>query len=276
MKQTQAVYRATAFNMSDPPQEEVDKINWEIRTAEETLERFEAKGGSLAFEVPDGWVGKTIEVMPSRSQPSPSVSVMTRISAAVTANGAPSKLVVLDRAAWDTSSGLPRLGRLVDPSDRTEVFIHHTVIVDRDPTPNEWESLDEVKAQMRKLQTIRRADLGADVPYSMVAFCMANGDLVLGEGRGTERSGAHTKGHNSSALGISFQGNFENTPLPAHFDSQLAALGGWLRDLREIRGFVNLGSERPHGREVFAHRDVKSTACPGEHLFAKLHLMRFL
>ena len=105
---------------------------------------------------------------------------------------------------------------------------------------------------MRQLQTIREQDLGADVPYSMVAFCMANGDLVLGEGRGLERSGAHTRGHNTSALGIAFQGNFENLPLPAHFDDQLAALGNWLRQRREQDGFFNLGTERPLGREVFA------------------------
>lgn len=62
---------------------------------------------------------------------------------------------------------------------------------------------------------------------------MANGDLVLGEGRGLDHSGAHTSGHNTSALGIAFQGNFDKLPLSAHFDAQLAALGKWLRQLRE-------------------------------------------
>lgn len=156
------------------------------------------------------------------------------------------------------------------------MFIHHTVIVDDDPSPNQWETLDEVKARMRQLQTIRAQDLGADVPYSMVAFCMANGNLVLGEGRGLDRSGAHTRGHNTSALGIAFQGNFENQPVPTQFDTQLAALGNWLRHLREQDGFVNLGTDRPLGREVFAHRDVKATACPGDHLFDKLSFIRFL
>ena len=57
---------------------------------------------------------------------------------------------------------------------------------------------------------------------------------------------------------------------------QLAALGDWLRKLREQDGFVNLGTEHPHGREVFAHRDIKPTACPGQHLFDRLGLIRFL
>ena len=98
----------------------------------------------------------------------------------------------------------------------------------------------------------------------------------LGEGRGLDRSGAHTQGHNTKGIGISFQGNFELKPPPTHFDAQLAALGNWLRTLREQEGFVNLGSETPAGRDVWGHQDVKSTACPGRHLFDKLPLIRFL
>ena len=59
-------------------------------------------------------------------------------------------------------------------------------------------------------------------------------------------------------------------------DSHLVALGDWLRRLREQEGFVNLGTVRPAGREVFGHRDVKSTDCPGQHIFDRLSLIRYL
>lgn len=183
---------------------------------------------------------------------------------------------VLTRNQWGARSDLPRLGRNIGPERRTEVFIHHTVIVDTDETTSEWETLDEVRTRMRQLQTIRAADLGADVPYSMVAFCMADGDLVLCEGRGIYRTGAHTVGHNKSALGIAFQGNFEFLPLPTHLDAQLEALGGWLRGLRRDSGFTNLGVSRPDGREVWGHQDIKDTACPGKFLWARLNLIHFL
>ena len=185
------------------------------------------------------------------------------------------RTTVLSREQWGADPELPKRGHQVSPSSRTEVFIHHSVVFDDDGSPNEWESLAEVKARMRGLQTIR-PDLGLDVPYSMVAFCMSGGDLVLCEGRGLFRSGAHTIGHNRSALGIAFQGNFEDERLPARFDDQLAALGGWLRELREEQGFVHLGDERPPGRDVWGHRDVKATACPGRALFERLPLVRFL
>ena len=183
-------------------------------------------------------------------------------------------VTALSRNQWGARRDLPRRGHPIGPTRRTEIFIHHTVITDRDATINEWENLAEVKARMRGLQTIR-PDLGMDVPYSMVAFCMANGELVLCEGRGINRTGAHTVNHNRSALGIAFQGNFERLPLPRHFDTQLAALGEWLWQLRTERGFTNLGTVQPDDREVWGHRDVKSTACPGRHLFNKLKLIRF-
>ena len=189
-------------------------------------------------------------------------------------------LTILSRDDWGADPAHPRRGHHLGPANRTEVFIHHTVVPDGDTTPNEWESLDEVKAQMRRMQTIR-PDLGLDVPYNFVAFCMANGDLVLGEGRGLGRTAAHSSGHNRSALGIGFQGNFESEPLPTHLDGQLQLLAEWLRHLRANEGFTELGTVQPDdpgrpGRQVFGHRDVKSTDCPGRHLFERLHQLEVL
>ena len=182
--------------------------------------------------------------------------------------------IELSRRQWGAKASLPRRGHPIGAAKRTEVFVHHSVIIDDDASLNEWEDLAEVRAKMRQLQT-SRPDLGNDVPYSTVAFCMASGDLVLCEGRGLDRSGAHTVGHNRSALGIAFQGNFDRLPLPKYFDEQLARLGDWLRHLRRDRGFTQLGSLRPPGRHVWAHRDIKSTQCPGNHLYDRLELIRF-
>jgi hypothetical protein len=271
-----ATFRATSFNMSNPPDEEVQQINWLIKTDDRNVAEFEAVGDTLGFDVPTSLVGSTIRVMPFRNTPTPAVSVLSRVVSQTSVNTDASNLIILSRADWGARTDLPRLGTVVDRTRRTHVFIHHTVVVDDDSTPNEWESVDEVKRRMRQLQTIRRADLGADVPYSMVAFCMSNGDLMLCEGRGIDRSGAHTAGHNTPALGISFQGDFENDAPPARLDLHLAAVSSWLRRLREQEGFVNLGTVRPLGREVFGHRDVKASDCPGKHIFDRLSLIRYL
>ena len=169
------------------------------------------------------------------------------------------RVTVLSRNQWGARKDLPRRGHPIGPAKRTEIFIHHTVVIDSDSTINEWESLAEIKAKMRALQTAR-PDLGLDVPYSMVAFCMADDELVLCEGRGINRTGAHTINHNRSALGISFQGNFERQPVPRYFDTQLAALGDWLRQLRTERGFVNLGTVRPDVPLFLPARSKRSIA----------------
>jgi len=186
-------------------------------------------------------------------------------------------VILLKRADWGADVNFPRRGHHIGPLRRTGVFIHHTVIVDNDVSRNEWESLYEVKFWMKRLQTIR-PNLGYDIPYNMVAFCMSNGDLALCEGRGLGRTGAHTRNHNRDALGIAFHGNFEDEPLPKHFAGQLAELSAWLRDLRNKQGFENLGYSRPGGKQVWGHRDAPTarTVCPGRHLYRNLELIRFI
>ncbi len=186
-------------------------------------------------------------------------------------------MILLRRSEWGADPELPRRGHAIGAERRTEVVIHHTVIVDSDATANEWESLDDVKLRMRELQRMR-PDLGLDVPYNMVAFCMADGELVLCEGRGLERTGAHTKGHNRSALGIAFQGDFESAALPPDMDAHLIEFAEWLSDLRNTGGFRSLGSSRPVGAQVWGHRDVPTAAtlCPGRALYARLKSIRFI
>ena len=186
-------------------------------------------------------------------------------------------MISIGRAKWGADKKLPRRGYLIGPLHRTEVYVHHSVIVDADATANEWETLDEVKSNMRRLQRIR-PDLGSDIPYNMVAFCMSDGELALCEGRGLSRTGAHTRNHNRSALGIAFQGDFENNALPGNIDTQLADFAAWLRDLRNNQGFTNLGATRPDDKHVWGHRDSPTarTACPGQKLYDKLALIRFI
>lgn len=157
------------------------------------------------------------------------------------------------------------------------MFIHHTVVVDSDSTANEWETEIEVAARMRHLQKIR-PDLGMDVPYNFVAFCMSHGELLLCEGRGLQRTGAHAKDHNRSAISVAFQGNFQSGALPYKFDSQLLQLAAWLRDLRNKKGFDRLGYSRPERGQVWGHRDAETakTLCPGQNLYERLTQIRYI
>lgn len=197
-------------------------------------------------------------------------------------------LKFLDRREWGADADKPRKGRKVARDRRTHVIIHHTVLVDGDDeTPNLWERESSIKKNIRRLQTIRENDLGADVPYNFVAyFVKRQTGLTICEGRGEDRTGAHTKGHNTRGIGIAVAGNFETEEIAGiEFLKRvhlLSAFLGWLKynpshpDYGQYRPMRNLGELRPQGRRVFVHRDFKNTACPGKLLLPYLNQLDFI
>lgn len=196
------------------------------------------------------------------------------------------KLRFCSRSEWSPNPAHPRLGQRVTRDRRTHVFIHHTCGVDSDDSKNIWENEAEIFATMKRLQTARGADLGNDVPYNFVAFMTTiNDGLYICEGRGEDRSGAHTSGHNTKAIAVSFAGDFETQVTPdAEIAKRMEPLSnflGWLRfdpsheDYGTFRAMENLGSLKPQGRNVFFHRDVKATDCPGSDLMRHLGEVKF-
>lgn len=183
------------------------------------------------------------------------------------------KVLLFDRSDWGARADLPRLGYTVPTSQRTEAIVHHTVIVDSDATKNVWETLDEVKAKMQQLQTIR-PDLGLDVPYNFVGFLMADGTLIVCEGRGLHRTGAHTYDHNTSGIALSMQGNFQLATDLTPYLPLISLFWGWAK-----AACPNLGSKRPKRAPVYGHRDLapkaEPTACPGQVLYAALPQLTF-
>ena len=194
-------------------------------------------------------------------------------------------LTFVDRSGWEADNTHQRLGRRVSRSERTHVIIHHTVIPDTDATKNLWETEEEVFQMMRKLQTVR-PDLGLDVPYNFVAFLINNSQasMYVCEGRGEDRSGAHTKGHNTKGIAISFAGNFHDFDVDfSKYAPLLSFFLGWLKFDPNHPSYggpfdpmVNLGSFSPATRPVFAHRDFKATACPGRIIMPFLQLVDFV
>ncbi|MCU7827820.1 MAG: N-acetylmuramoyl-L-alanine amidase [Candidatus Thiodiazotropha sp. (ex Myrtea sp. 'scaly one' KF741663)] len=196
-------------------------------------------------------------------------------------------LVYVDRETWGADPDHPRKGYKVGRDRRTHVIIHHTVMPDTsDASSNLWETEKEVFGMMRKLQTVR-PDLGMDVPYSFVVFFMAGSTkIMVCEGRGEDRTGAHTKGHNSQGIGISFAGDFENKSIK-HYDIAkrmflVSYFLGWLKyspshpDYGTFKPMKNLGSMRPQDRAVYFHQDFKKTACPGKKLIPHVAQVSFI
>jgi len=197
-------------------------------------------------------------------------------------------LTFVDRSSWGADSSLPRKGRKVARSRRTHVIIHHTVIVDtNDSSPNLWERESTIFRNMRKLQVIRRQDLGADVPYNFVCyFTKKKNGIVICEGRGEDRTGAHTKGHNTEGIGIAIAGNLHDEDISGIEIAKrmylLSIFIGWLKfnpshiDYGNFKPMKKLGNLQPKDRRVYVHNDFKNTACPGKLLEPHLTQLDFI
>lgn len=190
-------------------------------------------------------------------------------------------VLCLDREDWGADTSLPRLGDLIDPLEATKIIEHHTVQKDTDDTPNVYEHVSEAVVQMRKLQTIR-PDLGLDVPYSWVRALMlySNGvpGIVLMEGRGHERRGAHTMFNNRTGRATATIGNLQLPTELLRYVPMINQGWGWLK--HEF-GLDNLGTVTPAGRIAFGHRDFRDpndrrtwTLCPGQSLMDVIQLIR--
>ena len=184
-------------------------------------------------------------------------------------------VIHFDRADWGANPAIVG-GHLMDgAAEKIEIPVHHTVIVDNDATPDLWETVAEVKAKMRQLQVIR-ADI-TDVPYNGVGFLMANGDLIVCEGRGPNRSGAHTVGHNRRGYGFALEGNFEAAPNPdvSLWVPKLNRFFGWLRAKYLPRLGTFITGHRHGPGQFFPHQQVSATACPGRALIPQITNFRY-
>lgn len=167
------------------------------------------------------------------------------------------RVALMERAEWD-NSGQPRLGYAVSRSARTELIVHHTVAIDPDASPLVWETEAEIIAHMRVLRTIR-PDLGLDIPYNWVAFMRPNLTLTICEGRGLDRTGAHTHAHNTSGVATCMAGDFHNYPLGGFLSPFVLALNDW---------FWWQKGECANLAVINGHRDYAQTSCPGQNLYA--------
>ena len=172
----------------------------------------------------------------------------------------------LTRAQWGAT--VTPLGYYVPPYRRTELHIHHTAAIDgNDTTPNRWDRAEAIR-YMKALQTAR-PDLGKDIPYNFVAFVLEDLSVLVCEGRGLYKTGAHTAGHNTAGIAISVGGNFDK-PDPDAAAAFLAVVKNdatyWKQNI-----LPNLCSvKNPKGWDLWGHRDSSNKSCPGNTLYPLL------
>ncbi|XP_047449302.1 peptidoglycan-recognition protein SC2-like [Mugil cephalus] len=158
---------------------------------------------------------------------------------------------VVSRQEWGAE--LPRQRQTMKDSAR-RVIIHHTAL-------QSCRGLSQCKRHLVDIQRMHMNERSFDdIGYNF----LVGGDGTVFEGRGWGVVGAHAKGHNSDSVGIAFMGNFNNdTPSTQALTS--------VKQL--LQSGVSQGFLQPQF-VLCGHRDVGTTECPGENLYAALPQLR--
>ncbi|MCW2796333.1 MAG: N-acetylmuramoyl-L-alanine amidase, family 2 [Nocardioides sp.] len=185
---------------------------------------------------------------------------------------------ILTRSDWGADESW-RDGTPSYNSTIQQVHVHHTV------NSNDYSEAD-VPALIRGMYRYHTSNLGwSDIGYNFLVDRF--GRLWVGRAGGAARPvrGAHTLGFNATSTGVSAIGNFELVTPTAAMLSAIVRVAAWKLDLygRKPMGHAEVlseGSDKYRSRQVVdlpvidGHRDTNDTACPGQHLYDSLPLIR--
>lgn len=179
------------------------------------------------------------------------------------------KPFVYSRSSWNADPAQCSSGYCTT----THMAIHHTAS-SADYAASTW---SQAAANVKAIQAYHMYTNGwCDVGYNYLVT--KEGWIFEGRGGGDDVKGAHD-GFNCGSMGVASLGYFHtpvnNPPTTAQLDA-LEELGAWKCDQQNIDP---LGSSWYAGyggvkENIYGHRDVKSTACPGDLLYAKLGEIR--
>jgi len=180
-----------------------------------------------------------------------------------------SKPPVFDRASWGANPAV------CNPTfcTTTHVAMHHTASAS-EYTSQSWA---ECAANVKASQVYHMVTRGwCDIGYNYL-IC-PHGDIFEGRGGGDDVRGAHD-GYNCGSMGVSMMGYFHspyNQTLNAAMQDAFVDLAAWKCDQQNIDP---LGSSWYAGfggvqENIYGHRDVSATACPGDLAYAELPQLR--
>lgn len=211
----------------------------------------------------------------SRSVPQRAVDAMRAAlrPAPPPAAAAPEGPRIIRRSEWGADESL----RTGDPSYAARVrmgVLHHTA------SSNNY-TQEEVPGILRAIYRYHTVNLGwDDIGYNMLVDRF--GTVYEGRTGGLESGvvGAHARGWNTGTFGVSVIGCFDSTAcegidgggatLPAAAEESVIELLAWKLDVHSINADASIemnGVTRP---TLIGHRDVGSTACPGDSFYARL------
>jgi hypothetical protein len=161
----------------------------------------------------------------------------------------------LPRACWALHP--PKSSRLRPMGKITKITIHH----EGNPQPNTSETPAEAAADLRLIWKVHVDQNNAgDIGYH---YIIDRGGRIW-EGRSLRYAGAHAGGAaNDGNIGVMLLGNFD---IQDPTEKQKTCLRTFLKLLAERFGL--------NSRNIFTHREIKPTRCPGDRLQAFVNQIR--
>ncbi|WP_065367262.1 MULTISPECIES: LGFP repeat-containing protein [Corynebacterium] len=188
---------------------------------------------------------------------------------------------VISRAGWGANESLRCSNPTIDKDGVSAITIHHTA-----GSNNYTEA--QAAAQVRGAYSYHAQTLGwCDIGYQSLVD--KYGNIYEGRAGGMTNAvqGAHAGGFNQNTWAISMIGDYSYNAPPQETINAVGELAGWRA---KVAGFDPTGTDThyfegtsyskvPYGQSVnlpniFAHRDVGYTACPGDAGYAQMGNIR--
>jgi hypothetical protein len=152
------------------------------------------------------------------------------------------------------------------PESIKKIVIHHTATV---------KNLDNPKQAIRDIYVWHTISKGwGDIGYNYIID--QQGNIYEGRYGGEMVVGAHAGRGNHGSIGIAVLGNYQDQDPP---EAVVTALTTLIKEKAEKYNIDTEGSGLFRGEDypnVMGHRDIMSTSCPGDRLYAMLPVIRKL
>ncbi|MFA5821394.1 MAG: peptidoglycan recognition family protein, partial [Candidatus Gracilibacteria bacterium] len=152
------------------------------------------------------------------------------------------------------------------PEKVKKVIIHHTA------TTSDLENPAQAIRDIYYYHAVTRG--WGDIGYNYLVD--QSGKIYEGRAGGEGVIGAHAGIGNNGSIGIAVLGNYEDTDVPK---SVIGALGSFIQKKAKIHDIDPSGISKFRGKDmsnIFGHKDIMKTSCPGTYLYEKLPILRTL
>ncbi len=152
------------------------------------------------------------------------------------------------------------------PEEVTKFVVHHTATTG---------NLDNPPQAIRDIYHYHAITRGwGDIGYNYIVD--PKGHIYEGRYGGEGVIGAHSGPGNHSSIGIAILGNYEQNEVP---EDVVISLSKLINKKAKIHDIITDGQSMFRGEmrdNIFGHRDIMSTTCPGQYLYDKIPVLRTL